>query len=318
MVGDMASSVAYAANAEGSMETTDTCERSAAGQGLAQDHGTRQAQQSAHQPDLSCEQSHAKAETAKLEHRDAAVAEGEAERRVPVRDLEVAGCSYSVPGSAASDACNNTSNNRHVSESFSVQAPHVSDSGVYEPNMEDAELSDGENSGNAGELDSDESLESLDSGDTDDSGADSDDEDEVRGNINPNMFAEPHRREQLAGPDRIRRRQVRERRQVGQRTISVAGAVLDRWRQIGAQWGLSNDNDIARVLLQHYEDVQAGRPPRPPPAPRCLGCGQRLVPRPCDACGPNEHSNRLSHDRGDGGVGGSASGADRYCGRCRD
>ena len=126
----------------------------------------------------------------------------------------------------------------------------------------------------------------------------------------------------LSGPDRRRQIVRHQRRQEAgalpqrqSRRIFLPESLLAQWREIGAQWGLHDDNDIAHVLLRHYEDTVAGRPPRPPPRPRCQGCGEVLVPMPCDACGPNRHSYRLTNDRDHGS---SGSGRNGFCGRCRD
>ncbi|XP_070206882.1 uncharacterized protein [Littorina saxatilis] len=125
----------------------------------------------------------------------------------------------------------------------------------------------------------------------------------------------------LSGPERRRHTGRRLRRQdadpvdTQSRRITLPDSLRAQWREIGVQWGLQDDNEIARVLLRHYEDRLAGRPPRPPPRPRCRGCGEALVPAPCDNCGPNHHSIRLSHNRDNTNSGGGRGG---FCGRCRD
>ena len=121
----------------------------------------------------------------------------------------------------------------------------------------------------------------------------------------------------LAGPDRRQRRQHANAVILGrgshQRRIALPPALVADWREIGNQWGLQDDNDIARLLIRHYEDVVEGRPPRPPPRPRCRECGEVLVALACDACGPSHHASRVDWDqRGSGG------GKGGFCGRCRD
>lgn len=137
----------------------------------------------------------------------------------------------------------------------------------------------------------------------------------------------------LTGPVR-RRQETRQQRRdavnpaATDMRIAIPPALAVQWREIGFQWGLENDNDIARVLLQHYEDMRAGRPPRPPPQPRCRGCGERMRPAPCTQCGPNQHHVRFDKDEHKGGGSGSSSGGfegggfsggkSGFCGRCRD
>ncbi|KAL8622727.1 hypothetical protein ACOMHN_009361 [Nucella lapillus] len=101
----------------------------------------------------------------------------------------------------------------------------------------------------------------------------------------------PHRRPQTARP---------QRRPTPLRRLNLPPAVLAQWRAVGRQWGAENDDDIARVLMRHYEDVVAGRPPRPPPHGLCPDCGEAVRPVPCPGCGPHQHSFRLGHHSGGG------------------
>lgn len=117
---------------------------------------------------------------------------------------------------------------------------------------------------------------------------------------------------QAAGPVRNRRKLARQNRHYVQRQIVIAPQALEIWRRIGADWGLKSDNDIAHLLLQRYEDSIAGLPLHPPPPPRCAGCGEPLLPLPCNICGPNRYAHRISRDQN------SKSDQDTYCGRCRN
>lgn len=162
-----------------------------------------------------------------------------------------------------------------------------------------------------------------DDGPAEDSGTERSDTNDGNGeaDADANVADGPHA---LSGPDRRRQTARHQRRreaggvapQQQSRRISLPQDLMAQWRAIGAQWGLQDDDDIAQVLLRNYEDAVAGRPPRPPPRPRCQGCGEVLVPMPCNACGPNQHSQRLSHDRGHGGS--RNDGRNGFCGRCRD
>ena len=184
---------------------------------------------------------------------------------------------------------------------------------------------DGENARNCGDHDAESELLNGENGDgheensetgTENSEASDEDEEAEASDVvagEQHTLSGPHRRHRTARHQR--RREAGALPQLQSRRISLPQSLLAQWREIGAQWGLQDDNDIAQVLLRHYEDTVAGRPPRPPPRPRCQGCGEVLVPLPCDACGPNQHSFRLSHDRDHGG---SGNGRNGFCGRCRD
>ncbi|KAL8560000.1 hypothetical protein ACOMHN_041471 [Nucella lapillus] len=58
------------------------------------------------------------------------------------------------------------------------------------------------------------------------------------------------------------------------RRLDLVDATFQRWRRIGESVGLSDDSEIASLLIQHYEDTKEGIPE---PSGHCSSCHARLT-----------------------------------------
>ncbi|XP_076452030.1 uncharacterized protein LOC143287701 [Babylonia areolata] len=232
----------------------------------------------------------------------------------------VSQCTEVEYDNSAYDPCASVSGDRCVERCVDVQktgAVSESSTGTSDSGADDRGC-ENDNAGDKHATDSDDTTHRSDDSDTTDTehehGSGMAHAESVIGD-DQHSLSGPHRRHQRA---RRQRQQAASPAAPPPHRLCLPPPVLAQWRAVGRQWGVDNDDDIARILMRNYEDVIAGRPPRPPPRPHCRECGEVLVPLPCGVCGPHQHSARLHHPHDDPGRGGFTGGKGSSCGRCRD